>query len=87
MEHAFAPCRLTAHRWVAVLCILALACSPLPVRAGESGGDDIDAWSWEKFFDYAACGLSAATAVTTGGVTILVAAATCGRVLYVYFSK
>lgn len=86
MEHALAPRRMNANRLVAVLCALALAFSPLLARADDAGGDQIAAWSWEKFFDYAACGLAAATAVTSGGLTIVVAVVTCGRALYVHRS-
>ena len=86
MERAFKPRRMPAHRLVAMLCVLALACSPVPVRADEAGGDELGAWSWEKFFDYAACGLAAATAVSSGGLMIAVAVVQCGKVVYVYFS-
>jgi len=86
MEHGFKPGRMTARRLVAVLCILALPCSPLRARADGAGGDELEAWNWNKFFDYAACGLAAATAVTSGGMTIVLAVVACGKTLYVHFS-
>ena len=74
------------HRAIALLCVVALCCSVLPVRADETGGEDIEGWNWNKFFDYAACGLAAATAVTSGGMTIVLAVLACGKALTTHFS-
>lgn len=74
------------RRWITLFCVLALACAVLPARAEDAGGDDLTGWSWDKFFDYAACGLAVGTAIPTGGATIPMAAIACGRALYIHFS-
>jgi len=84
MKVKIKPRGSAGRRWIALLCVLALSCAVLPARA-ESGGDELAGWNWEKFFDYAACGLAVATAIPTGGSTIPMAVIACGRALYIHF--
>ena len=86
MKHSMRPPLEKRRRWLALLCVLALLLSALPARAEEVGGDTVEKWNWETFFDYASCGLAAAAAIPSGGTLILVAAVTCGRTLVVHFS-
>ena len=86
MKLEIKPRGSAGRRWIALLCIVALACSVLPARAEDGSGDALAGWNWDKFFDYAACALAVATAVPTGGSTIPMAVIACGRALYIHFS-